>query len=126
MTASSTASYPEAGRGAAFVVYALYLLSIPSCAIFALIGVIVALASRDGAGSLARAHLDDQVRVWFIAFWWAIWLALAAVFGVILTVILIGIPILWLVGVLGLGVMIWFTVKALLGLLALLDGRPPR
>jgi uncharacterized membrane protein len=121
---TNTTSYPEAGRGAALVVYALYLLSIPSAAIFALIGVIVALASRDGAGPLARSHLDDQIRIWFIAFWWAIGLAILAVVGAILSLVLIGIPILWLVGVLGLGVMIWFTVKALLGLLALLDGRP--
>ncbi len=121
---AQTTRYPEAGRGAAFVVYALYLLSIPSAAIFALIGVIVALASRDGAGPLAHSHLDDQVRVWFIAFWWAIGLAILALVGFILSVVLIGIPILWLVGILGLGVMIWFTVKALLGLLALMDGRP--
>lgn len=120
----NTTSYPEAGRSAAFVVYALYLLSIPSLAVFALIGVIVALVSRDGAGPLARSHLDDQIRVWFIAFWWAIGLAILAAVGVILSVVLIGIPILWLAGLLGLCVMIWFTVKALLGLLALMDGRP--
>jgi uncharacterized membrane protein len=123
MSANVT-SYPEAGRSAAFVVYALYLLSIPSAAVFALIGFIVALVSRDGAGPLARSHLDDQVRVWFIAFWWAVVLAILAVVGAILSFVLIGIPILWLVGILGLCVMIWFTVKALLGLLALMDGRP--
>ena len=122
MTATQT-TYPEAGRGAAFVVYALYLLSIPSCAVFALIGFIVALASRDGAGQLARSHLDDQVRVWFIAFWWAVGLAILGVIGAILTIVLIGIPILWIAAALGFCVMIWFTVKALLGLLALLDGR---
>ena len=123
MTATQT-TYREAGRGAAFVVYLLYLLSIPSSAILALIGVIVALASRNGAGPLARSHLDDQVRVWFIAFWWGVGLALMAAVGFVLKVVLIGFPIWWAAGALGLGVMIWFTVKALLGLLALLDGRP--
>jgi uncharacterized membrane protein len=119
-----SASYPEAGRGSALVVYALYLLSIPSCAVFALIGFIVALMSREGAGPLARTHLDDQVRIWMIAFWWALAIAVLAIVGVVLSIVLIGIPIIWLAGVLGLGVGIWFTVKALLGLLALLDGRP--
>ena len=95
-----------------------------SAAIFALIGVILALAARDGAGPLARAHLDDQVRVWMVAFWWAVGLAILGALGVVLSVVLIGIPILWLVAVLGFCVMIWFTVKALIGLLALLDGRP--
>jgi uncharacterized membrane protein len=123
MSVSSTIQ-AEPGRGAAFLVYALYLLSIPSAAILALVGVIVALASRDNAGPLARSHLNDQVRVWFIAFWWAIGLAILCVIGAVLTFILIGIPILWLAGVLGLIVMIWFTVKALLGLLALMDNRP--
>ena len=121
---SVSASYPEAGRGSAFVVYALYLLSIPSCAIFALIGFIVAMLSREGAGPLARTHLEDQVRIWMIAFWWAVGIAVLAIVGVVLSIVLIGIPIIWLAGVLGLGVGIWFTVKALLGLLALLDGRP--
>lgn len=117
-------SYPEAGRGAAFVVYVLYLLSIPSLAVFALIGLLVALFSRGGAGPLARSHLNDQIRVWFIAFWWEIGLALLALVGVILSLVLIGIPILWLAAGLGFCVMVWFTIKALLGLLALMDGRP--
>jgi uncharacterized membrane protein len=120
----STTSLPgEPGRGAAFLVYGLYLLSIPSAAIFALIGVIVALSSRDGAGPVTRSHLDDQIRIWMIAFWWGVGLVIAAIVGALLAVILIGFPILWLVGVLAFLVMVWFTIKSALGLLALLDGR---
>lgn len=114
----------QPGRTAAIVVYLLYLLSIPSAAIFALVGVIVALVSRGEAGPLARSHLDDQIRIWFIAFWWAVGLAIIGVIGAILTIVLIGFPILWIVGLIGLGVMIWFTIKSLLGLIALLDNRP--
>lgn len=121
MTMPSTA---EPGRATAFVVYVLYLLSIPSLAVFALIGVIIALAGRDGAGPIARSHMNDQIRVWFVAFWWAVGLALLALIGVILTIVLIGIPILWLVGIIGFVVMLWFTIKSLLGLLALIDNRP--
>ena len=56
----STAPLPqtEPGRTSAFIVYGLYLLSIPSFAVFALLGVIVALAGRDGAGPLARVPSD--------------------------------------------------------------------
>lgn len=114
----------QPGRAAALIVYVLYLLSIPSFAIFALIGVIVALASRGDAGPFARSHLDDQVRVWFISFWWGVALAFVALIGWILAFVLVGFAILWVVGLLYLGVMIWFTIKSLLGLLALLDGRP--
>jgi len=105
------------------LVYGLYLLSIPSFALFALLGVIVALSARDGASAFARSHLNDQIRIWFVAFWWGVVLAIATVFGWMLTPILIGFPILWIIGLIALIVMIWFTVKSLFGLLALLDGR---
>jgi uncharacterized membrane protein len=117
---------PEPGRSAAFIVYVLYLLSIPSFAVFALVGVIVALVSREGSGPLARAHLNDQVAFWFTAFWWAIGIVVATLAGWILTVILVGFPILMLAWIAALIVGIWFTVKSLLGLLKLLDNRPPR
>ncbi len=106
------------------IVYVLYLLSIPSFALFALLGVIVALAGRDGAGPLARSHLDDQVRIWFVAFWWTIGIALIWLIGAILSFVLIGIPILLIAGLLSLILFLWFTVKSFFGLLALLDGRP--
>jgi uncharacterized membrane protein len=117
---------PEPGRSTALIVYVLYLLSIPSAAVFALIGFVIALLGRDGAGPLARAHLDDQVRIWWVAFWWGVALLVMCGVGILLTFILIGIPILWLAGLIALIVMIWFTVKSLLGLLKLLDSRPPR
>lgn len=117
-------SYPEAGRGSAMAVYVLYLLSIPSFAVFALVGVILALVSRDGAGPLARSHLNHQINIWMTAFVWAIVLAILGAIGTVLTVVLVGFPILAIVWVIGIIVFVWFTVKALLGLLALLDGRP--
>lgn len=122
----STTPLPPAqpGRSAAFIVYVLYLLSIPSFALLALVGVILAIVSRAEASPFARTHLDDQIRVWFIAFWWGVALAILAMIGGLLTIVLVGFPILWIVGILGLGIMIWFTIKSLLGLLALLDGRP--
>lgn len=105
------------------LVYGLYLLSIPSFALFALVGVILALAARDGAGPLARSHLDYQVRIWFTSFWWTIALGILLVVGWILTVVLVGFPIIWIAGVGFFIIFIWFTVVSLLGLLALLDGR---
>ncbi len=97
MTNTSLQS-PDAGRGSAFAVYVLYLLSIPSFALFALLGVIVAIGARDGAGPLARSHLDHQIRFWFTAFWWTIGIAVITLIGWILSVVLIGIPILLIAG----------------------------
>ena len=121
---TSTNPDQQARRGAAFLVYVLYLLSIPSAAIFALIGVIVALSTRDDASALVRSHLDDQIRIWMIAFWWGVFLLVATIIGAILTLVLIGFPILWIAAGLGFLVMVWFTIKSALGLLALMDGRP--
>lgn len=115
---------PETGRSSAFIVYLLYLLSIPSAAVFALFGVIVALAAKDGASPLARSHLDYQIRTWFTAFWWTIGLAVLAVVGWITTIIGIGFILLWLAGLGALVLYIWFTVVSLFGFLALLDNRP--
>jgi hypothetical protein len=68
--------------------------------------------------------LDDQVRIWFISYWWHIGLALVWMAGMILSIILIGIPILLIVGLLWFVLMGWFTIESALGLMALLDGRP--
>lgn len=114
----------ETGRGTAVLVYVLYLLSIPSAAVFAVIGVIIALTGKEGAGPLARAHLEHQVRIWFTAFWWVIVLMVVSLVGVILSFILIGIPILWLVAIGFLIIQIWFTIVSLLGLIALLNNQP--
>jgi len=59
-----------------------------------------------------------------IAFWWGVFVVVATIIGAILAVVLIGFPILWIAAGLGLLVMVWFTIKSALGLLALMDGRP--
>jgi uncharacterized membrane protein len=122
MTMPST--LPEsAGRSAAFLVYCLYLLSIPSAGIFALVGVILALSARADASPAARTHLDDQIRIWFVSFWWHVGLAIVWMLGMVLTIVIIGFPILLIVGLLWFILMVWFTIKSALGLMALLDGR---
>lgn len=122
MTYPATSS-TSAGRSSAFLVYCLYLGSIPSLNVLALVGVIWALTARGEAAPLPRQHLDDQVRIWIISFWWHVVLAIVCVFGWILTPILIGFPILWFVGFGWFVLMVWFTIKSGLGLMALLDGR---
>ncbi len=119
----TTINSSDAGRASAMTTYILYLLSIPSAGVFALIGVIIAYVTRDGAGPLARSHLDNAIRFWWTAFAWGVAIAIGCVLGTLLLVVLIGFPILWIAGIIGFVVMVWFTIKSLLGLLALLDGR---
>ncbi|HWA00500.1 MAG TPA: hypothetical protein VG841_09330 [Caulobacterales bacterium] len=113
----------DAGRAAALVVYVLFLLSIPSFAVFALIGVIIAYMSRERALGLGRAHLDEQIRIWWIAFLWGVGLFVIMGVGWLLSFVLIGLPILAIAWVMGFVVMLWFTVKSAFGLIALLEGR---
>ncbi len=114
---------PEPGRGAAFVVYVLYLMSIPSAGILAFIGLVVAYTARADAVGAARAHIEEQIRIWWVAFWSVAAIIVAHAIGIALTIVLIGIPILLLASLAGLIVMVWFTVKSAMGLIALLDGR---
>ncbi|MEQ1619175.1 MAG: hypothetical protein ABL883_12630 [Terricaulis sp.] len=113
----------ESGRGAAFVTYVLYLVSIPSAGILALLGVVLAYAARATADGAALTHIEQQIRTWWTALWACLGIAILGAMGAVLIVVLIGIPIVFVAWVLGLVVMIWFTVTSALGLIALLDGR---
>lgn len=115
----------EPGRVAAFIVYGLYLLSIPSAALLAPVGVIVAYVARGAAGPNAGAHLDKAIRLFWIAFMWGVALFVASIVAWMLTIVLIGFPILWVIGVIAFIVMIWFTVMSLIGILRLMERRAP-
>ncbi|MGE0829135.1 MAG: hypothetical protein AB7O04_07280 [Hyphomonadaceae bacterium] len=113
----------ESGRGAAFVVYALYILSIPSAAFFAVLGLIVAYASRGTAGALALTHLNAQIRLFWIAFLWNVAIGVVFLLSWVLTIVLIGFPLMWLCGIAFFIVLAWFTIKSILGCVALVDRR---
>lgn len=113
----------EPGRVVAMLVYGLYLLSIPSFALFALVGVILAYLGRDGAGPVARQHMNEQIRIWWVAFAWSLAILIISAIGWALTIVLIGFPIIWVAALLALIVGIWFTIKSALGLVALLNQR---
>ena len=114
------------GMTAAIAVYALYILSIPSLAIFAPIGFVVALVARRDASPLAVAHFNDQIRIFWIALAWGVVVFTASILAWMLTIVLIGFPLLWLIGAVGFLVMVWFTVRSVIGLLRLLDHASPR
>lgn len=116
----------EAGRPAAAIVWLLYILSIPSAGALVIVGLIVAYASRSQASGWPRTHFDAQIRLFWVAFWWAVGLAILTGIGVVLSLIIIGIPLLWLAAVAGFIVMVWFTVVSVLGLIAVAQGRPTR
>lgn len=119
MTETTPLRAEDRGWPAAFLVYALYLLSIPSAGILALVGVIAAYIARGEAVGVPRDHLDKQVSMWWVAFWWAVAIWITGAIGAVLSIVLIGIPILMLAWLASLIILIWFTLKSIFGLLAL-------
>lgn len=113
------------GKTAALVAWALYILSIPSANILVLVGLVVAYAARGSATGLARAHMDAQIALFWSVFWWTIALWVLILISGVLSVVLVGIPFLLLFLLLWFLLSVWFTVKSVLGLLALAGDRAP-
>ena len=111
----------EVGRPAAAVVWLLYILSIPSAGVLAIVGLIVAYVSRGSAHGWVRSHFDQQIRIFWQSFWWHVipWVVVG-----LLSLVLIGLLLLWVPLLISFVLLIWFTVKSVLGLVALLNSRP--
>ncbi|MBW8304203.1 MAG: hypothetical protein K0M78_09725 [Brevundimonas sp.] len=113
------------GKVAAVLAWGLYILSIPSANVLVLVGLIVAYAGRSSATGLALEHLNAQIRLFWSVFWWTIacWLAIGV--SALLSVILIGIPFLFIFLLAWFLISVWFTVKSIFGLINLLGDRAP-
>ena len=112
------------GRDGAVLAWILFILSIPSANLLVLAGLIVAYACRGSATGLAAQHIEAQINLFWSVFWVSVVLWGLIAVSAVASVLLIGIPFLILFGLLLLLVSIWFTVKSVLGLLALLNDRP--
>lgn len=113
------------GKPAAIIAWALYILSIPSANLLVIVGLIVAYAGRGSATGLARQHIEAQIALFWSVFWWTLGLWIVVGISVLLSAILIGIPFLLLALALLFLLHLWFTVKAILGLLNLLGDKAP-
>ena len=118
-------AHESEGKPAAAVAWGLYILSIPSAAILAPVGLVVAYAARGSSIGVARAHFDAQIRLFWTTVAWTIVFCLLWFVSLLLSVVLIGIPFLFVFwGALFL-LMVWFTVKSIMGLVDLLQDRAP-
>src|ERR1700761_3005089 len=100
------------------VVYALYILGLFH-GVTLIVGVIMAYALRANAGPANASHYTYQIRTFWAALIGAILCAAIALVGAILSVILIGIPILWAAGVAGFLVWIWAMIRCIVGAMRL-------
>lgn len=117
--------HPEEGKVAAVIAWALYILSIPSANLLVIVGLIVAYAGRSSSTGLARAHIDEQIRLFWSVVWWTIALWVGIAISIPLMVVVVGFITGALCALALLILHIWFTVKSIFGLINLLGDRAP-
>ena len=120
-----TAGQPSEGKVGALIAWALFILSIPSANVLVLIGLVVSYVTRGTATGVARQHIEAQIRLFWSVFWWTIGLWVLVGVGALLSVILVGVPILLVALLLLLLLHVWFTVKSVICLINLLSDRAP-
>lgn len=118
------AGYPATeDRAMPAVVYALYILGLfHGLTLF--IGLILAYVMRDGAGPINASHYAYLIRTFWVAL-----IVLAAGCGVmlvggVLSIILVGIPILFAGGLICAGAWLWAMVRCIVGAVRLAEGQP--
>lgn len=125
MTTPNFTSGQEAeGKVPALIAWALFILSIPSANILVLVGLVVSYVSRASATGVPRQHIEAQIRLFWSVFWWTIALWVLIAISAVASIVLIGIPFLLLFWLLWFLLSVWFTVKSVLGLIALLQDKP--
>ena len=115
---------PHEDRVLPAVVYALYLLSLPSAWVAVLIGLVLAYANRDTAGSRMASHYHFLIQTFWKSIWWAVIGLVLVIVGGIFSVLLIGIPVLIAGALILAGVHIWFYVRVAVGLIYLVQDQP--
>jgi len=118
------------GKPAALIAWGLYILSLPSANLLAVVGLIVAYAGRGGSDGLSRAHIDAQIRLFWSVFWWTIllWIGIGVWLVSIFLEPAMGLVLAPVAVLLGLGLLlltVWFTIRSLIGLFRLLGDKAP-
>ena len=120
---SDHAGYED--RTMPIICYALYLLAFAT-GITAVIGLIIAYVQRSTAGPVMHSHYTFLIRT----FWLGLLLAIVGgvvggvifAIGAVLTVILIGFPIMALAGLIWALAAVWFGLRCVVGLVHLSRG----
>lgn len=103
------------------IVYGLYLIGLTH-GLTIIIGVIIAYVARDGAGPVARSHYDFLIRTFWPAVIGVLLVFMIGTVGLVLTIVLIGFPILMAAGFLFLALWVWMLVRCIVGAVYLARG----
>ena len=111
----------EANKILPAVVYGLYLLGFTNGLTF-IVGLIVAYVNRDQAGPINERHYTFAIRTFWLSIAWFIIGGLLLGFGIPLTLLLIGIPMMIVGGAIMGAVSLWFVVRCVMGIYYLVRG----
>lgn len=103
------------------VVYGLYLLGFTNGLTF-IIGLIVAYVNRDTAGPINESHYTFAIRSFWLSIAWFVIGGLLFLFGIPLSLLLIGIPMMIAGGLILGAITIWFVVRCVMGIYYLVRG----
>lgn len=116
-----TETYAAEDKTMPAVCYALYLIAFAT-GITAVIGLVIAYVQRQTAGPTNASHYTFLIRTFWIGL--LLMIAGGVIFGVgaILSVILIGFPIMGLAWLVWAGATVWYAVRCIVGLVYLSRG----
>jgi uncharacterized membrane protein len=118
------AGYPATeDRALPAVVYALYILGLFH-GITLFVGLIMAYVLRGGAGPVMASHYTWLIRTFWISMIWFVIGGGIALVSIPFAFILIGIPFLWLGGVICAGAWVYAIVRSIIGAVRLADSQP--
>jgi uncharacterized membrane protein len=106
------------------VVYVLYLLGFLTGGVTTVIGLVMAYVLRGGAGLLGQTHYTLLIRTFWALIWWMVATGVLFAIGVVLSVVLIGIPLLFVASVLFTVALIWYAVRCIVGLISAMQDQP--
>ena len=121
MTHSDAMTTTTEDRTLPTIVYGLYLLGLVN-GLTILIGLIIAYANRDNAGPRMASHYTFLIYTFWIGLIAALAVGVVFVIGAVLSIVLIGIPILMLGAALWCAIGIWFVIRCVVGLTHLSRG----
>ena len=113
------------GKPAALAAWILYALAPLTGGLSAVVGVIVAYTQKARSSGLARSHFETQIGLFWSALIWTVLFTVAWGISLALTTVFIGIPLVFLFWAAMLLLGVWFTVKSVVGALALSGDRAP-
>ena len=123
-------THESAGKPAAMIVWALFILALPSANLLAIVGMLVAASARGGTAGLARQHLDRQLKLfWSAAVLNIVLMAIcmASIAGLAMDLSQAGwlLPLAIISGLALIVTTLWFTVRSAIGALNLARDRMP-